>query len=318
MTKRELLFDILSFARPHGSRTEKAFCKEFLDTVEGMQKDHFGNRYLRIGTAPLLWSCHVDTVAAKGGAQELAFDRSTGLVSLANGKAGMSLGADDGAGIWLMLNMIEAGIEGLYIFHRGEEVGCLGSRWIVKNEPHRLDGIKAAIAFDRAGTSDVITHQSHGMTASDDFALSMAAALNKHDPDLRYRPDDTGVFTDTNEYAELVPECSNLSVGYHGQHGPRETLDVYHCEKLLSAVLKADFSGLVFAREPGDTGFGQSFYGSGWDRSPALDEPDEELLDVVRRYPEAVARLLDAQRLTAWDVFDYARWEEGACSPVDD
>lgn len=38
------LIEILSWARPHGSETEAAFNKEFLDKIPGMQKDGFGIR----------------------------------------------------------------------------------------------------------------------------------------------------------------------------------------------------------------------------------------------------------------------------------
>src|SRR3546814_4503361 len=85
---------------------------------------------ITIGGRPrTLWSCHVDTVAAVGGAQAVGID-AHGVAHLCDGKAGMSLGADDGAGLWIMLGMIAAAFPGLYLFHRGEEQGCLGSRWI--------------------------------------------------------------------------------------------------------------------------------------------------------------------------------------------
>jgi hypothetical protein len=311
MSRTALLLDILGFARPHGSKTEKRFCREFLDKVDGMQRDGFGNRYLRIGTAPILWSCHVDTVAKHGGPQLLAYEAVKQEVTLAKGRAGMSLGADDGAGIYIMLNMIEAGIEGLYIFHRGEEVGCLGSRWIVKNTPELLDGIDAAIAFDRAGTDDVITDQINGQTASVTFAQSLADLLNGADAGFRYRPDDTGVYTDTNEYAEHIRECTNLSVGYYGQHGPRERLDVGHCERLLDAVLAVDWSKLVIERIAGDFGhYTHGYDNRGW--KPAKSKPKvcEELLDAVRKYPAAVARMLTHLDLDVWDVLEEVDWLE--------
>ena len=250
LTGRVGLLEILSWARPHDSATERAFCREFLDPIPGMRTDGFGNRMLMIGDQPrTLWSCHVDTVAAVGGPQSVGIDEH-GIAHLCDGKAGMSLGADDGAGLWIMLGMIAARRPGLYLFHRGEEEGCLGSRWIQHHTPELLKDIDAAIAFDRAGLGDVITHQSYGRTCSDAFAASLASALNHLDGDFRYAPDDTGVYTDTNEYAGLVPECTNLSVGYQRQHGPRETLDVTHCEKLLAAMLDLDASRLVIERDP--------------------------------------------------------------------
>ncbi|MGQ3026514.1 MAG: hypothetical protein ACT6QX_20560, partial [Sphingopyxis sp.] len=96
------------WARPHDSATERAFCREYLDRVPDMRADGFGNRMLEIGDRPrTLWSCHVDTVAAVGGHQAVGVDEH-GIAHLCDGKAGMSLGADDGAGLWIMLGMIAA------------------------------------------------------------------------------------------------------------------------------------------------------------------------------------------------------------------
>ncbi|MBA4090277.1 MAG: hypothetical protein C0494_06770 [Sphingobium sp.] len=297
------LLEVLSWARPHDSAIERAFCREYLDRVPGMIADAFGNRMLTIGGRPrVMWSCHVDTVAARGGQQDVGIDEH-GIASLCNGRAGMSLGADDGAGIWIMLNMIAAGRPGLYLFHRGEEQGCLGSRWIQRNAPELLKDIDAAIAFDRAGFNDVITHQSYGRTCSDAFAASLAFALNELNTDFRYAPDDTGVFTDTNEYAGIIPECTNLSVGYHGQHGPRETLDVGHCEKLLTAMLEFDASRLVIARDPSieeDSRWG-------WLDRRRVNLGD--FADAVADHPQLAARMLEDCGVTL-DDFQMIVWEE--------
>jgi hypothetical protein len=259
---RALLLEILGWSRPHDSACETRFCHEYLDSVPGMKADDFGNRYLRIGDAPVMWSCHVDTVARHGGPQAIQLDPRIGIISLKDGAKKCSLGADDGVGIWIMLEMIRHERPGLYVFHRGEERGCLGSRWIADHNPKFLDGIKAAVAFDRAGYQDVITHQMSGRTCSDAFAESFALQLNKNAQTFSYRPDDSGVYTDTNEYAHLIGECSNVSVGYHGQHSHKETQDLFHAEELLASVLLLETSELVYDREPGDFG---DLYGA-WER----------------------------------------------------
>jgi hypothetical protein len=309
---RNTLFEILSFARPHDGSCEKRFVKEFIDKAHpDVMQDAFGNRILRIGSAPILWSCHVDTVGTHDGHQLVDFDPQTGIARLFNGKPGQSLGADNGAGVWMLLAMIEAGVQGLYVFHRGEEKGCLGSRWIADNAPELLKGIDAAIAFDRAGTADVITHQAFGMTASDEFAQSLADQLNRT-KGFKFRPDDTGVYTDTNEYAGMIAECSNVSVGYDCNHGPNETLDVYHVEKLLAAVLDLDLDALVIKRQPGDGGWGDYYAGAyeasmrsgslGTTRNARLSD----LIEAVTHCPEAAAKLLYANGMEACDVWDMA------------
>lgn len=350
---RALLLEILGWSRPHDSECEKRFGREYLDKVEGMQTDGFGNRFLRIGTAPVMWSCHIDTVARHGGPQELSVDLGSGIISLKDGKKKCSLGADDGVGVWIMLEMIRHQRPGLYVFHRGEERGCLGSRWIAEHNAEFLSGISAAVAFDRAGYSDVITHQMAGRTCSDAFAKSFAAQLNAACPEFDYRPDDGGVYTDTNEYAHLIGECSNISVGYFGQHTHTETQNLYHAEELLDAMLMFDTGKLTIEREPGDFGDGWSMFcargtnatgtgrktrnasynsrtytesgGGGWRSWDEPETPLEELAEVIKEHPYVAASVLMGKGISANDLWsavleydeltlDDDRWQNGHTS----
>ncbi|HEY0623190.1 M28 family peptidase [Sphingomonas sp.] len=310
LTRRERLLEILSWARPHDSEIERRFAREFLDSVPGMQADAFGNRWIDAGEAAphVMWSCHIDTVAAKGQCQMLAFDSDSGVVSLAKGKPGMSLGADDGVGVWMMLEMLKAGRPGRYVFHRGEEVGCLGSRHIADKEPQILDGIQIAIALDRAGERDIITHQLGARTASDEFAASFAAQVNARGF-LDMRADDGGVYTDTNEYAGVVPECTNISVGYHGQHGPRETLSVYFAEALLDELMRLDVNALVVARDPAEI---EDDYWQQWEprRTQRRGEYHgmEDMLDAIVEFPEVAREMLLDLGITPRD-FEDAVWD---------
>jgi len=255
------LIDILSYRRPYDSEGEQEFLNVVIDTVDGMVADEFGNRYLRIPNADgsdsnVMWSCHTDTVhrSIKDGVirQNLKWDGEGNILGLNEGKPGQCLGADDGAGVWLMLEMIKFGKPGLYLFHRGEEVGGKGSRWIEKNTPELLDGIDFAIAFDRKGCSSIITFQGGTRCCSDAFGKSLGAAISRVNG-LNMTLDTGGTFTDTAVYTDLVAECTNVSVGYEWQHGPRETLDVRHMLRLRDAMLQIDTAvDLVKERKPGD------------------------------------------------------------------
>jgi hypothetical protein len=154
------LFAMLETCRPHGSLTEHRFIEQFLLRY-GVEADGFGNLWLQIGTAPILWSSHVDTCHRRDGSQDFVID-TDGIVRLVAGSPSNCLGADCTAGVWLMTEMIEAGIAGRYVFHRGEERGGLGSRYVAGHEAGRLTGICAAIAFDRRGTHSIITYQRGG------------------------------------------------------------------------------------------------------------------------------------------------------------
>lgn len=320
------LLEILSWARPHGSTAEGEFvelhvCKALDGLGVPYELDGFGNVWAmvpkRVNAGPdVLWSCHVDTVHASGGRQGVRFADDGQTVELVKRKAGRCLGADDGAGLWLMLEMIRAKVPGGYVFHRGEEKGRLGSCYVVECEPERLQGWDACIAFDRREYQDIITHQLGERCASEAFAASLSAALNETGRGLKYRADDTGSYTDSYSYMGVIPECTNVSVGYSGEHGPRETLDALHVWRLRAALVSADFSGLVIDRDPSTV----QYYGAGWGwgnygeeeeegafsfGSPAgAPDPEGELLDLVQRFPALAAELLDSVGITADDFLE--------------
>ena len=242
---RELI-DMHEYARPAGSKTEEAFIAQYIDTLPNMQQDAYGNRYCTVGKAKpaIAWSSHTDTVHYEEGKQALEIDKD-GVLALDYYSEANCLGADCTAGVWLMRRLILAGKPGLYIFHRDEESGGVGSRWIVANTPELVDGIEAMIALDRRGYDSVITEQSTGVTASTAFAQSMADQLGGE-----FVPDDGGIFTDSAFYSGLIPECTNLSVGYHSQHSRHETLDFTFTDTLLVKLLGLRTADLVISRDP--------------------------------------------------------------------
>jgi len=263
----ETLLEMLTYMRPAGSRAERKFINRFIRPT-GAAPDTAGNYILRIGDAPVIWSAHTDTVHRDGGRQLLSVDGDVVSAPRSN-----CLGADDTTGIWLMLAMIEAGVSGLYLFHRAEEQGCIGSGAIANNTPELLNGYLAAVAFDRRGVDSVVTHQYGRRCCSDNFAWSLAAQLPGE-----MLPDPTGVFTDTAEYMDLVPECTNVSVGYLHQHTKAEVQSLAFAEELRDALLELDTGALIIERDPATcTGYdwddGPSYSGrSPW---PEWDEPCE-------------------------------------------
>jgi len=285
------LEEMLTYCRPHGSQTEADFVERYIGTVPGMSYDKYGNAILCIGTAPVLWSAHTDTVHSKGGMQTVA--RLGHELKLAKKANGLCLGADDGAGVWLLLEMIRANVSGLYVFHAGEEHGGLGSAWLAKNRADLLDGYQAAIAFDRKGTDSIITHQG-SRTCSDAFALSLSLKLGG-----TYRCDDTGTFTDTANYEHIVGECTNVSVGYLNNHGPNETLDLLHVQTLRDYLVRFDPAGLTYSRQPGDVEELDAFeyagkdYGLWSNKYDPAESYDEALIELCRKHPESAAKVIE-------------------------
>ena len=162
------------------------------------------------------------------------------------------LGADDACGVWIMMNMIEAQIPGVYVFHRGEECGGLGSRWILTNKKEWLKQFKRAIAFDRKDVNHIVTHQGGQECASQEFALELAKRLNAVEDrgTDNWRPDNGGSFTDVKVYAGIIPECVNMSCAYDHQHGPDETVDTWALEKMMKHFLAIKWSDLPTTRVP--------------------------------------------------------------------
>lgn len=238
------LMDMLTYKRPAGSKTERRFIREFIHPL-GVDTDAMGNLYKRIGRAPVVWSCHTDTVHRDGGTQAISV--AAGRVVLAKTSQSNCLGADDTAGVWLLTEMIKANRPGLYIFHRAEEIGGVGSSHIASKTPNLLTGMDCAIALDRRGTTDIITHQAGGRCCSDAFAGALARALG-----TGYAPDSGGLFTDTANYTGLIGECTNVSVGYYSEHSAREALDIEHVLKLRQALLAIDTESLPIERTPGE------------------------------------------------------------------
>lgn len=311
---------MISTMRPAGSAAEVSFIAEHIAPL-GAKPDAYGNMVLRLGTAPVLWSSHTDTVHSKSGAQRIETWGST-IQLAAHERRSTCLGADCTAGVWLMSQMVNHRVPGLYIWHRAEEIGGLGSEHIATKTPELLAGIKFAIAFDRKGHSDIITHQWGGRCASETFARSLAPMLPGH-----YRADDTGSFTDTANYTELVGECSNISVGYEHAHSSSETLNVDHLVNLRDHLLLLDSTKLVAVRTPAPRekpkAFGSSHPWSlddlwgDFPETPArkhkgrfapLHRAARTMQEFVRLYPDAVADMLDVYGIDVSEAYDHAPW----------
>lgn len=237
-----LLKEMLTYRRPSRSNTEKEFINKFIKPIKNMKEDHHGNVYLSLGNSDTLFSCHTDTVHRKEGIQGYVDDTVFGVIYKDDGEI---LGADNTAGVWIMLSLIAHNIPGLYLFHKDEEIGGLGSSWIAKTRPQYIENITKAIAFDRKGQHEVITHQYMGRCCSDTFGNSLAKFIG-----LDYTISDEGIFTDTANYTNFINECTNISVGYENEHTKNEYLDYnFLVNKLMPSLLEVPWDDLPIERE---------------------------------------------------------------------
>ena len=307
--------EMLSYMRPEGSKTQRKFCNRYLRPIFGSPDKH-GNYILIVGHEPrVAFMSHHDTVHIAGGRSKVNLKNGFYTVENAN-----CLGADCTTGVYIMLQMIEAQVPGVYVIHAGEEVGCIGSRALVKEEPDWFKHVDIAISFDRKGYSSVITHQMGMRTCSDSFADSLATILGDN-----YEKDTGGSYTDSNEYVNDIAECTNISVGYFSQHSKAESQDKVFLDMLIENLIAADWDSLVVEREPGDYdslygSSGQNFYtfgAQGWttrSRDWGLDEWEVELeekdetvkfmVDIIKENPQAIAKMLQELGYDAYDLYD--------------
>lgn len=259
----ELLFDLLACATPNGE--EQRLYHLFPDTHH-RRIDGLGNILYFVGSSKkhnTMFSCHLDTVHRNPDTiiplvDEEGFIWGSTMKKTTDDEwhAGSILGADDKVGCYIMLRMLEQKIPGIYVFHVGEECGGIGSIHLSTKEAALFENINRCIAFDRKGYNSIITQQGD-ICCSDEFADALAGQLNKLVPEASaFEKDNTGTFTDSANYTNLIEECTNLSVGYWNQHGPKEHFDPLWLEKIfIPAVLKVRWSSLPTVRKKGSSRF---------------------------------------------------------------
>lgn len=311
-----LLLEMLTYKRPAGSITEQLFIDRFI-VPTGATPDDFGNYWLEVGDSNVLFSSHTDTVHHSDGFQTVMIGdgiisveakrvprprtekekavalkkfEETGVMPASPTELTTNcLGADCTTGVWLMIEMIRAGVPGRYVFHREEEIGGNGSQWVARNS-YMLAGIDYAIALDRKGYRSVITEQMTGPCCSQDFVDSLAAIM----PIMEWEADATGTFTDTAHYIDFIPECTNLSVGYFNQHGPTETQDADFAVLLLDQLIQADWSKLKVGERH---------------RSPApwddWSPSKTSMVDFIWEHPDEIADLLLDE---GWSIDNLRKW----------
>jgi len=208
-----------------------------------LEKDEWGNYFYKIGESRTIFASHLDTACR----DQVGVKHQINKQQIVTTDGNSILGADDKAGVTILLWLIKNNIPGLYYFFIGEEVGCVGSSSAAPlgNFRGNYDRI---ISFDRRGTNSVITYQSSYRCCSDDFANSLAKQLNLR-TNLYYRIDETGVYTDSAEFVDYIPECTNLSVGYLNEHTTRESQDLYHLNKLALASIDVEWEKLPTKRD---------------------------------------------------------------------
>jgi hypothetical protein len=259
-----LFLHLCSWTVPHGG--EDTYYGPMLADL-GFKSDGLGNWWFEISNGDqrpeTCFMCHLDTSGHEAAPIKRYIAQS---VCYTDGKS--ILGADDRAGLAIILHMVAKDVPGLYYLFVGEEVGCIGSMRAAKSKAMPLH-IKRAISFDRKGKDSIVTHQCGQKCCSREFALALTNELNAYG--MTYAPDPTGLFTDSLEFAETVPECTNISVGYYDQHSNKERQDLAFLAYLAEVCTKIDWEGLPTERHPMDDDDYGCSYRYGWSDEGRID-----------------------------------------------
>ncbi|NBP55349.1 hypothetical protein EBU71_02210 [bacterium] len=234
MNIREIFLELTQKTYPHG--TEHGL----EPLLPGAVADEWGNYYLKLGHSSTIFTSHLDDFSKK---QEKVFHKIQDGKIHSDGTT--ILGADDKAGVSLMIWMIHHQVPGLYYFFSGEERGSIGSSAVKKNWSHH--GYSRMISFDKAGYGSIVSHQSLLRTASDEFCYDLSQKFKERGMD--FFTDSRGVHTDSALFLDHVPECTNISVGYFGQHTTSEYQDMDYLQKLSHCVLNIPWDELKTRRK---------------------------------------------------------------------
>lgn len=183
-----------------------------------------------IGDIPIALVAHMDTVYAKP-VSDLYYDQRKGVLWSPQG-----LGADDRAGIFAILKILQDGYRPTVIFTTDEEKGGLGAAALADVQPCPIPNLKYMIQLDRRGTNDCVFYDCY-CPEFVDYVESFGFV------------EKWGSFSDI---SFLMPEwmiCGvNLSVGYEDEHSYSEQLyigplfdTIKKVKKMLSETDIPDF-----------------------------------------------------------------------------
>lgn len=172
---------------------------------------------MAIGNIPVALVAHMDTVF-KNPPKNIYYDERQGVLWSPDG-----LGADDRAGIFAILKILQSGLLPTIIFTTDEESGGLGADSLIRDYPECPTNLKYIIQLDRRGTSDCVFYDCNNK----DFI--------KYVEDFGFI-ENFGSFSDI---SIICPEWKiagvNLSIGYEDEHSFTETL---HINPLFSTIAK--------------------------------------------------------------------------------
>lgn len=201
------------------------------------------------GDIPIALVAHMDTVFKKP-PTEVYYDKQKNVMWSPQG-----LGADDRAGVFAILKIIQSGLRPAVIFTTDEESGALGAEAMTKAYKDAPQEFKYIIQLDRRGTNDCVFYD----CANKKFEAYVESF---------------GFVTNWGSFSDISVLCPawgiagvNLSIGYMNEHQEIETLHVSHMMRTISLVkkmLKGAEEAESFEYIPDPTAYMYSYYKNGW------------------------------------------------------
>lgn len=164
---------------------------------------------MAFGDIPIAVVAHVDTVF-DALPKDIYYDREKGVLWSPQG-----LGADDRAGVFAILKLLQLGLRPTVIFTTDEEIGGVGAEKLVKDFPDcPIKELKYIIQLDRRGTNDCVFYDCD----NDDFVKYVESF---------------GFIQNFGSFSDISVLCPtwgvagvNLSIGYEDEHTFCETLHI--------------------------------------------------------------------------------------------
>lgn len=202
----------------------KNFLTKFLNAKYNKVVSNYDYIYAE-GDIPICLVAHTDTVFQLP-PEEIFYDSSKNVLWSPDG-----LGADDRAGIFAIIKIIQSGLKPHIIFPADEEMGCVGSLKLAEKECPFKD-LRYIIQLDRQGYSDCVFYDCHNENFIDYV-------------------ENFGFFTATGSFSDISVLCPkwgvagvNLSIGYKNEHSREEILYVapmmVTIEKVKKMLTKQD------------------------------------------------------------------------------
>ena len=191
--------------------------------LKNLYKDNIiiGDKYLyAIGETPVALIAHLDTVF-KTPPKNIYYDKEENVLWSPQG-----LGADDRAGVYAIIKILQKGYRPSVIFTTDEEIGGLGAEKLIKDYPNPTSKLKYVIELDRQGHNDCVFYNCDNI----DFTNYVESFGFK---------ENFGSFSDI---SVICPKWEiagvNLSIGYYDEHSIAETLHINDFFLTLNKVCK--------------------------------------------------------------------------------